>query len=269
MSSLSAMPWVGGKSDGLGNQQRTGAWIASLLPPETAVTYCEPFAGMLGVMLQRAKSAKEIVNDLDGRVVNWWRAVRDYPDEMSRLIALTPHSRDEYMRARQSVASGEAQGVQAALDFTICILQGIASTPAYSGWKHQYKPRGGLAWRGGLDERIGMLAERMRDVSIEHRDACELLERTASYDETVIYVDPPYSAVDNLYSERPDHKQLTEALLAQRGRVAVSGYGQEWDHLGWERHEWSTLRVAIGSDHKAGRTEVLWTKLYFPPARLL
>ena len=268
MPALSAMSWVGGKSDGMGNQQRTGAWIASLLPQDTDVTYCEPFAGMLGVLLQRPQAAMEIVNDLDGRVVNWWRVVRDQPGALSRLIALTPNSRDEYARARASIAEG-GEGIHAALDFTICIMQGMASSPGNTGWRQHYQPRGSLAWRRGLDDRIAALAERMRDVAIDNRPAEELIERMASVDEAVIYVDPPYpTAAQGLYGvDTLDHARLSEGLKALTGRAAISGYGDEWDHLGWQRHERSTLRVTPGRNADA-RVEVLWTN-YEPPHRLL
>ena len=264
---LTALPWIGGKSDGPGNQQRTGAWIASLLPPaEPYQTYIEPFAGMLGVLLQRAPAAREIVNDLDGRVINWWRAVRDEPDELARLIALTPNSRAEYEAARARLADG-GEGVRAALDFTIAVRQGMATTIAPTGWKARYKAGSHPSWRGGVDSRLALLADRMRDVVLESRDACDLLDRTARVDQAVIYADPPYpTAARNLYSEDVDFSRLAAALHAQQGRVAVSGYGAEWDHLGWLRHERAVHCVGLNTHKAEPRTEVLWTN-YSPPPR--
>ena len=51
---------------------------------------------MAGVLLARAPVKTEILNDLNGRVVNWWRAVRDKPEEFGRLLEFTPFSRAEY-----------------------------------------------------------------------------------------------------------------------------------------------------------------------------
>lgn len=239
-----------------------------MLPQDQAVTYVEPFAGMLGVLLQRPKSAMEIVNDLDGMVINWWRCVRDEPEELTRLIQLTPNSRDEYARARESVATG-GDGVQKALDFTISIMQGMASSPGYTGWRQHYQPRGSLAWRHGLDERIIAIADRMRDVVIENRPAEELIERLADVHEAVLYVDPPYpTAAQGLYGvDSLDKDRLSVALMALSGRAAISGYNDEWDQLGWQRHERSTVRVTPGRDG-AKRVEVLWTN-YQPENRLL
>lgn len=74
MRRLSALYWPGGKS---GNGAGVGRWIADQLPWRYSSCYVEPFAGMLGVLLQRKPVQTEIVNDSDERVVNWWRVVRD------------------------------------------------------------------------------------------------------------------------------------------------------------------------------------------------
>ena len=59
----------------------------------------------------------------------------------------------------------------------------------------------------------------------------------------MIYADPPYptAAAAHLYARTVDFDRLAETLLAQQGKVAVSGYGDEWDSLGWERHEHHTI----------------------------
>ena len=44
-------------------------------------TYIEPFAGSLAVLLQKDPMPREIVNDLDGFVVNFWRAVKFDPEQ--------------------------------------------------------------------------------------------------------------------------------------------------------------------------------------------
>lgn len=47
--------------------------------------YIEPFAGSLAVLLARPSPPKaETVNDLCGFVTNFWRALRDAPDEVAK-----------------------------------------------------------------------------------------------------------------------------------------------------------------------------------------
>ena len=84
-----ALGWVGGKS-AHGNH-KTGAWIVSLLPPAHATyTFIEPFCGMAGVLLQRPAARREILNDADRDLINWWRAVRDFPVQLGELLDFSP-----------------------------------------------------------------------------------------------------------------------------------------------------------------------------------
>lgn len=95
-ASLYALPYLGGKAA----SQRSGGlcrWIVSLMP--SCRSYIETHGGMYGVGLARPPSANETLNDLDCRVVNWWRQLRDHGDELIRRAALTPDSRAEYERA--------------------------------------------------------------------------------------------------------------------------------------------------------------------------
>ena len=83
----------------------------------------------------------------------------------------------------------------------------------------------------------------------------------------MLYADPPYKDTAGYHSD-VDRDALREALLAQQGRAAISGYGDEWDHLGWERHERAEeINPSIGSQRTV-RKDVLWTN-YEPVQRRL
>lgn len=90
------MPYSGGK-------QRVAKQIVDLFPPHAG--YIEPFAGALSVLLAKTPSELEVVNDLDGDIVAFWRVLRDQPEELERACALTPHSRLE------TALAGDREGV--------------------------------------------------------------------------------------------------------------------------------------------------------------
>src|SRR6267142_6958794 len=79
--------WYGGKFNHL-------EWLLPLLPE--CRHYCEPFAGSGAVLLNRRPSPIETYNDLDGEVANFFRVLREQPDELARQIGLTPFSREEF-----------------------------------------------------------------------------------------------------------------------------------------------------------------------------
>ena len=93
-----------------------------------------------------------------------------------------------------------------------------------------------------------------------NRDACDLLEKSARYDYVDIYCDPPYlNSADGGYNHDVDYDRMSELLLSQKGRVAVSGVDGDWNHLDWrcETFEKSALlKNRYGGKDK--RKECLW-----------
>lgn len=70
-------------------------------------SYCEPFCGSAAVLLARPGGAGRIetINDLSGHVANFWRAVRQAPDEVARhldypVIETDLHARHRWLVGR-------------------------------------------------------------------------------------------------------------------------------------------------------------------------
>ena len=265
---LAAMRYFGGKSSRAPNG--TGRWIASQLPQETECLYLEPCSGMCGVLLQRPPSDVEIVNDANHLLVNWWRVVRERPAELARRLEWTPYSRAEYRRCAQALETvvegypgAEDDPLELARLVTVVVTQGMSAGvfTKNGGWRRLTGRAKNEAAYVGLVGRLERLRARMAHVQLECRDACEVLESLEHHPELVAYVDPPYSGCDHrAYGPfRLDRDRLAKTLLRQRGRVAVSGYGREWDHLGWRR-ETKDVWCAINHRRQASskRTEVLW-----------
>ena len=253
-----------------GGKRRLADWIASMLPWDFGSHYIEPYAGMASVLLARAAVKLETLNDLNGRVINWWRTIRDEPDAFARLLAHTPHSRQEFEDSIRALDDMSLPSIRRALAFHVviaqCVHSGDNATPA--NWRRRFTISSNSdtmnTWRA---ERVDALAERLHGVQLENRDALDILERAADVAESVIYVDPPYStATTSPYTHDAGTDGLVERLHAQTGHVAVSGYGAEWDALDWVRHEQPSRRHQIGGAVE-DRTEVLWTN-YQPPHRM-
>ncbi len=87
-------PWFGGKSDAA-----PAAWEAMGDPDH----YVEPFAGSLAVLLRRPVVANrtyhsETVNDLDGLLVNAWRAMQMSPEAMADAASWPVSEADMHAR---------------------------------------------------------------------------------------------------------------------------------------------------------------------------
>ena len=116
---------------------------------------------------------------------------------------------------------------------------------------------------------VDALTKRLRGVQMECTSALNILEWTASNRDTMVYCDPPYPTADTVpYTESVSLDALRDVLAAQSGYCAISGYGNEWDSLGWERTErrvTSALARGRATREALARTEVLWTN--FAPKR--
>jgi DNA adenine methylase len=81
---IGPLPYIGGK-------RRLAPSIAALLPPH--VTYVEPFAGGAQVFFHKSPSAVEVLNDLDGELVNFLRVCQQHATELCRWLRHTVASR--------------------------------------------------------------------------------------------------------------------------------------------------------------------------------
>lgn len=258
------VPYFGGKTN-------LAEPIASLLPAHNH--YVEPYCGSLAVLLAKDPAKIETVNDLDGELMTFWRILRERPEDLARVCALTPHSRGEY---RASLDRGDAEDLELARRVWVRLTQGRGRTlrEDKTGWKHYVYPSGtSVGMPGYLEGYVGRMAAaaaRLQTVSLECMPALDLIAKYGAEPDVLLYVDPPYLGTTrdhrNNYKHEmkagPDHRDLADALHAARAAVVISGYASDlYDrelYAGWDR---ATLRAFTGNGGAGGteRTEVLWS----------
>jgi DNA adenine methylase len=81
-----------------GGKQKLARQIVALMPAHRV--YLEPFAGGAAVLFAKPRAERETLNDLDGDIVRFWRALRDRPQELAAAVAATPYSRAEWREPR-------------------------------------------------------------------------------------------------------------------------------------------------------------------------
>ena len=246
--SLSAVRYLGGKS--ANSATGTGRWIASMLPVEDG--YCEPCFGMGGVFLARPAVKREIINDLSGRIVNMWRVVRDDYADLNNMLG---HSRRHVARDEYKWACGmldDDDAVKAAYALLVILCSGYKPTPTPTGYAHT------AAIHNTLPEPrlVYALHLRMKDVLIENMEAWKLLRDYVR--DGVVYLDPPYGTTTDTYGPVVAVGPMTEVLRDHPAKMMISGYGDTWDHLGWERFERETFTPMIKGEGDTARVEVAW-----------
>ncbi|MES2572137.1 MAG: DNA adenine methylase, partial [Verrucomicrobiota bacterium] len=64
------------------------------MPPHRC--YVEPFAGGLAVLLAKERSSIEVLNDINGDLVNFYRCVRFHSDVLLTELEFVLNSRQEF-----------------------------------------------------------------------------------------------------------------------------------------------------------------------------
>ena len=241
--------------------------IAALLPPHDH--YVEPFAGGLSVLLAKEPSRAETVNDLDGDLVTFWRVLRDQPEELERVCALTPHSVDEMVCAMDRDGISDLEVARRVFVVLTQSREHSLKPRGAGGWRRSVKSSGHVNMPRTLDAqaaRISAVAERMIGVSLENDDAINIIRRYGREPSVCIYADPPYLGetrgagggygIDQ--REEEFHREFAAACKEAKSPVVISGYDSTlYAELfaDWERMDMST-RPTQSYDRKM---EVLWS----------
>jgi len=219
----SPFKWVGGKS-------RLRRQIVALLPQHTC--YVEPFAGAAWVLFAKPPSDVEVLNDIDQELVNFFRVVKERPEELIASFEWELVSRAEFERLATQDPT-RLSDVARAHRFYYIIMAGWGGELNYPRFQTSITDGGhGNRLIGALEtlrQRLLPVHDRLRTVIIENLDWRECIRR---YDRpsTVMYVDPPYPGNKCNYAHnmkhRDQHWELAEHLNATRCKWILSSYDE-------------------------------------------
>ena len=209
---IGPLPYIGGK-------RRLAPTIISVLPEHT--TYVEPFAGGAQVFFHKAPSRVEVLNDLDGELVNFLRICQSHHQELARWLKYAAASRHLFSTFSQQDPVSLTD-IQRAARFL------YLQKNCFGGRRHhrsfRYAVSRPLHFRADrLPELLDQTARRLLQVQIEQLPYEQILSR---YDRpsTVFYCDPPYQGLTLYQHNLADEQfgQLAVRLAKLQGRFLLS-----------------------------------------------
>lgn len=259
-----------------GSKWSIAEWIIEHFPDGyEKMVYLEPFFGSGAVFFNKCPGVVETVNDLDGDVVNLFRILRERPEDLKRMLELTPYSREEYDQSFESCEDPLEQ----ARRFMVKTTQAIGAKLGHGkcGWRNHKSTRiGGTACKwAGITETIDAAALRLRGstknlVQIEKMDALRLIQRYNTPD-ALIYIDPPYvrstrkSGALYVHEMTDDQqKQMLDLIVTSKAKIIISGYNNPMYNEaldGW----WTDTTMSQTTSTKMA-CEKIWMN-YQPPER--
>jgi DNA adenine methylase len=244
--------------------------IVALMPPH--IHYVEPYAGGLSVLLAKdPDGVSEVVNDINGHLSNFWRALQDEQTfvRLQRILEAVPFSEVEWRDSDLSIYF--ADPVEAAAKFFIHCRQSLAGrmdtfAPLSRTRTRRRMNEQASAWLNAV-EGLPAVHNRLKRVAVLNRDALYVI-RQQDGPNTLYYLDPPYLSetrtADDVYSHEMSpiqHAELLDTIRRCKGKVMLSGYPSplyDTRLSDWMRHEFVLPNQAAGGKQKRRMTEVVW-----------
>lgn len=272
-----------------GGKFRLAPELLKIFPPHRV--YTEAFGGGASVLLLKDRCYSEIYNDLDGEVVNVFRVLQN-PRRARRLELLlrrTPFARQEFLLAykhtRSEVERARRTLIRAFMGWGSDSVSRMKATQAGFNTRISSTMSTGFRWNAnrsgttaasdwaGWPAHIESFCERLQGVTIEQRDAKEIL-RKMDREDCLHYVDPPYpmsvrkvgngTCLEHRYRHEMidrDHCNLAAVLHSLKGMVIISSYASplyERLYKTWRMVSWTGGQFCSQNTGDKTRTECAW-----------
>lgn len=206
--------WVGGKS-------QLARRIIDIMPEHHC--YCEVFAGAAWVLFKKTPSPVEIINDLNGELVNLYRVIQHHLPEFARQFDALLVARDEYDRLKKTPPD-TLTDIQRAARYYYLLRLGYGGK-AKDHVLAQGPDRPPHLSPLELESQLAKHHERLAHVMIENRHFSNIIERFDG-SRTLFYIDPPYWGCEDYYGknmfERADFERLRDLLRQIKGKFILS-----------------------------------------------
>ncbi|WP_254561776.1 DNA adenine methylase [Dyadobacter diqingensis] len=227
-------------------------------------TYVEPFFGGGAVFFGKEKSKAEVVNDINQRLITFYKVLKYDFEEIQNRIDETFHSRaqhkesDELYKSQSEevndpVACAWAVWMQTNMSFSHGIGKGFGYDRSGSSPLSHYNRKNNFT---------ETYKERFKRVTIESYDVLKVIKAYDSPD-AFFYLDPPYVSSDQGHYAGysiEDFKNLLDACSNMKGKFLLSSYPESIlieyrEKFGWksEDHE---KAIAVNGRRKEPKKKV-------------
>jgi DNA adenine methylase len=212
MKASPLVPWIGGKS-------RLAKRILPLFPDHTC--YVEAFAGGAALFFRKEPVEAEVLNDINGDLVNLYRIVQHHLEEFIRQFKWALVSRQMYgwLNATRPETLTD---IQRAARFYYLQRQGF-------GGKVEGRTFGTATTSGPrlnllrIEEDLSQAHLRLAQTTIEHLPWADCITR---YDRphTLIYCDPPYYGTEGYGVDfgLDEYSRMAELARSIQGKMVIS-----------------------------------------------
>ena len=206
------IPWMGGK-------RRLAKHIIPMFPEHTC--YVEPFCGAAAIYFLKDQTKVEVLNDINGELVNLYRVVKHHLEEFTRAFKWSLTSRQMY-QWMQDTPEETLTDIQRAARFFYLQKNSFGGKVSGQnfGTATTAAPRLNLL---RLEEDLSQAHLRLAQTFIEHLDWDKCITK---YDRThtLFYCDPPYwgTAGYGVKFGLEQYDRMAELAKTIKGKMVIS-----------------------------------------------
>ena len=205
------IPWIGGK-------RRLADRIVPQFPKHSC--YVEVFAGGAALYFMRPPADVEVINDVNGDLVNLYRVVKNHLEEFVRQFKYALSSRDVF-KWLQATPPHTLTDIQRAARFFYLQQQAFGGKVEGQSWGTATTAPPVNLLR--IEENLSAAHLRLASAYIENLDWYECMER---YDRphTLFYLDPPYwqTAGYGVDFEFDQYEKMADLMSRLKGKAILS-----------------------------------------------
>jgi DNA adenine methylase len=210
---LPIIPWLGGK-------RRLADHIIPRFPAHNC--YVEVFAGGAALYFLRPPADTEVINDVNGDLVNLYRVVQNHLEEFVRQFKWALSSREVFKWA-QMTRPETLTDVQRAARFYYLQHQAFGGKVQGQTWGTATTTPAPTVNLLRLEEDLSAAHMRLHGAYIERLDWRDCMQR---YDRphTLFYLDPPYWQTEGYGVEFdwPQYEAMAEVMSTLKGKAILS-----------------------------------------------
>ncbi len=202
--------WIGGKS-------KLAKSIIEIMPKHKI--YIEVFGGALNIFYAKSKIPLEVVNDINGDLINLHKCIKNNPETLSIYLNNLLISRELFSEIKLKRYKPRNNIERAALYYFL-ITQSFGATMSSFAMntKSFRKPK-------NIYKDFYQYSKRLKLTTIENM-SFEKLIKTYDNEEALFYCDPPYYKTEKYYKNitfrEKEHKLLKNYLQNIKGKFIVS-----------------------------------------------
>ena len=248
----SVLVWIGGKFFLL-------KYLNKLLNTKHRI-YVEVFGGAGHLLFYKEKSEIEVYNDIDKRLVNFFRIIKNEDDfkKFKEIIQNYKFNKKSFIEAKENINKTNDKVMKAVYFFVLNRLSYAGNCQSYSKCLKKRK-----SYKNIIKFYLDYAHNRLKDVIIENLDFKDCILKYDSKD-TLFFIDPPYLKSEGLYdyeltTER--HLELLKLVKSCKAKVILCSDNNEVykeELKSWNKKTIRTYLFMVKAKKRKRRLDIIY-----------